>query len=112
MGLMTMRSECLRRIPRISGLVMQGCLESHWLALRMKGWLCWPLAQGLLGPAPVLASGGALAFKTIFWEEPCAEVDPRKWSVGCFRSRDQLLPIFLVRNFISVLPCTPICKAR
>ncbi len=55
------------------------------------------LARGLLGPAPVLASGGALAFETIFWEEPCAAVDPRKWSVGCFKSSDPLLPVFLVR---------------
>ena len=55
------------------------------------------LALGLLGPAPVLASGGALAFETVFWEEPCAAVDPRKWSVGCFKSSDQLLPVFLVR---------------
>ncbi len=25
-------------------LVMELCLESHWLALSMKGWLCWPWA--------------------------------------------------------------------
>jgi hypothetical protein len=64
------------------------------------------LARGLLGPAPVLASGGALTarvFETIFWEEPGAAVDPRKWSVrtvGCSRAVrmqcDQLLPMFLV----------------
>jgi hypothetical protein len=38
------------------------------------------LPWGLLGSSPVLAAGGALAFETIFWEEPC----------------DQLLPVFLV----------------
>jgi hypothetical protein len=49
-----------------------------------------------MGPAPVVASSGAVVSKTIFWEEPCAKVDPRKWSVGCFKSSDQLLPVFLV----------------
>ncbi len=34
------------------------------------------LARGLLGPATVLTSCGALAFETIFWEEPCAAVNP------------------------------------
>ena len=53
------------------------------------------LARGLLGPAPVLESG-ALAFEPIFWGERGAGIDPRKWSVGCFRTRDQLLPIFLI----------------
>ena len=53
------------------------------------------LARGLLGPALVLANG-ALSFETIFSEEPGAGVDPRKWSVGCFRTRNQLLPIFLI----------------
>jgi hypothetical protein len=55
------------------------------------------LARVLLGPALVLAPGGAVAFETIFWEEPSAAVDPRKWSVGSFKSNDQLLPVFLVR---------------
>ena len=54
------------------------------------------LARVLMGPAPVVASSGAVVFETIFWEEPCAKVDPRKWSVGCFKSSDQLLPVFLV----------------
>ena len=47
------------------------------------------LARGLLGPRHV--------FETVYWEEPCANVDPRKWSIGCFKSSDQLLPVFLVR---------------
>jgi len=55
------------------------------------------LARVLLGPALVLAPGGAVAFETIFWEEPSAAVDPRKWSVGSFKSNHQLLPVFLVR---------------
>jgi hypothetical protein len=71
------------------------------------------LARGLLGPAPALYSGGALEFEAIFWEEPCATVDARKWSAGCFRGHDQLLPVFLVHiSAAALLPCTRICKAR
>ena len=55
------------------------------------------LARGLLGPKPVLDSNGALSFETIFWRERGAGVDPGCWSVGCFRNRDQLMPIFLIR---------------
>ena len=54
------------------------------------------LARVLMGPAPVVDSSGAVVSETIFWEEPCAKVDPRKWSVGCFKGSDQLLPVFLV----------------
>ena len=54
------------------------------------------LAQGLLGSSRSLDSTGAPPTETIFWEERCAGVDPRKWSVGCFRNRDQLLPVFLI----------------
>jgi hypothetical protein len=54
------------------------------------------LAGVLMGPAPVVASSGAVVPETIFWEEPCPKVDPWKWSVGCFKSSDQLLPVFLV----------------
>ena len=55
------------------------------------------LARCLFGPKPVLDSNGALSFEPVFWPERGAGVDPRCWSVGCFRNRDQLMPIFLFR---------------
>ena len=54
------------------------------------------LAQGLLGPAPVIDSNGECSFVQLFFAEPGVCVDPRKWSVGSFNSRDQLMPVFLI----------------
>ena len=54
------------------------------------------LAHGLLGSARSLDSIGAPSSETIFWRERSAGVDARKWSVGCFRDRDQLMPMFLI----------------
>jgi hypothetical protein len=54
------------------------------------------LAHGLLGPVPASDSNCATSFEDIYWEERGAEVDPRNWSVGCFRNPDQILPIFLI----------------
>ena len=67
------------------------------------------LARALLGPAAALDASGALLWETIFWDERGAGVDPRKWSVGCFRNRDQLLPVFLIHissALCSDLQCT------
>ena len=53
------------------------------------------LASCLLGTAPVHHVTGEQQ-DGVFWREACTHIDPNEWSFGCFKTRDQLLPAFLI----------------
>jgi hypothetical protein len=53
------------------------------------------LASCLLGCAPVHHVMGEQQ-DCVFWREAYTHIDPNEWSFGCFKTRDQLLPVFLI----------------
>ena len=53
------------------------------------------LAACLLGCAPIPHATGEQP-EIVFWREEHDHIDPNEWSVGCFKTRDQLLPTFLL----------------
>jgi hypothetical protein len=53
------------------------------------------LASCLLGCAPLPHVTGEQQ-DGVFWREACAYIDPNEWSIGFFKTRDQLLPTFLL----------------
>ena len=53
------------------------------------------LASCLLGCAPVHHVTGEQQ-NCVFWREAYTHIDPNEWSFGCFKTRDQLLPVFLI----------------
>ena len=53
------------------------------------------LASCLLGCAPFHHVTGEQQ-DCVFWREAYTHIDPNEWSFGCFKTRDQLLPVFLI----------------
>ena len=107
MGMRKMRSEYLERIPWISRLVMQGCLESHWLAPSMKGWLCSP--GSCLGQRLCLLLAVQWRSRQSFGKSPA-----QQWTLGSGLLAPSRAIISSYQCFwsVSVLPCAPICKTR
>ena len=89
--------EALRMFEADTGNQQAGDAGVHRVALAGPAYEgVAVLAHGLLGPVPASDSNCAMSFEDIYWEERGAELDPRNWSVGCFRNPDQILPIFLI----------------